>query len=139
MTSALEQKENSMNLVTLVGNLGHDVQIETSNDGNTTYARLSLATNYRDQATWHDVVVFGTAAQHLNKLGKGSSVAIRGHLKTQTYQVGDKTIRYSQVVGDYVEFVHVKPPSAGSEPAGEVPASAPVQPQRNSAVAAAVA
>lgn len=104
-----------MNSVFLTGNLGHDIEVKTSNG--TTYTRFSLATNYHvrvgendweQRTTWTRIVVFGKLAESLEILGKGSRVAVRAHLKTNVFEAGGKKLQYSEVVADDVEFMHVK-------------------------------
>lgn len=69
------------NLVLLTGNLGATSMSRSS--GSATYARFSVATNYRvcakdgdhyeDRTNWTRVTAFGGLAKTLGRLGKGSS------------------------------------------------------------------
>lgn len=115
-----------MNSVFLTGNLGHDIEVKTSNG--TPYTRFSLATNYHvrvgeneweQRTTWTQIVAFGALAKSLSILCTGSRVAVRAHLETNVFEAGGKSFQYSQVVADDVEFMHVKraeDASAAEEP-----------------------
>ncbi len=87
----------SVNKVILVGNLGRDPEIRSTQDG-VRIANLSLATseNWRDKNTgerrekteWHRVVIFNerlveVAEQYLRK---GSKIYIEGQLQTRKWQ-----------------------------------------------------
>ena len=86
----------SVNKVILVGNLGRDPEIRTTQDG-TQIANLSVATSetWRDRASgerrerteWHRVVIFNenlvkVAQQYLKK---GSKVYLEGALQTRKW------------------------------------------------------
>lgn len=86
----------SVNKVILVGNLGRDPEIRSSQDGKA-IANLSLATTEswrdrqsgerREKTEWHRVVIFN---EHLAKvaeqyLRKGSQVYIEGQLQTRKW------------------------------------------------------
>src|SRR5579883_96365 len=85
----------SVNKVILIGNLGRDPEVRTTQNG-TKVANLSLATseNWRDKSTgerkekteWHRVVIFGTLADIAEKyLKKGSKVYVCGQLQTRKW------------------------------------------------------
>ncbi|HYM29847.1 MAG TPA: single-stranded DNA-binding protein [Candidatus Cybelea sp.] len=86
----------SVNKVILIGNLGRDPEVRTTQDG-TQVANLSVATSesWRDRATgerrerteWHRVVIFNEnlvkiASQYLKK---GSKVYLEGQLQTRKW------------------------------------------------------
>lgn len=87
----------SLNKVTLIGNLGADPDIR-STQGGEEIARLSIATSerwkdrntneQREQTEWHRVVVFsrGLVPVVKNYLRKGSKVYIEGQLQTRKWQ-----------------------------------------------------
>ena len=87
----------SVNKVILVGNLGADPEIRTTNDGRK-IANLRIATSesWRDKATgerkekteWHRVVIFaeGLAKIAEQYLKKGAKVYIEGQLQTRKWQ-----------------------------------------------------
>ncbi|HAK63234.1 MAG TPA: single-stranded DNA-binding protein, partial [Alphaproteobacteria bacterium] len=86
-----------VNKVILIGNLGRDPEIRTTQDGRR-IANLNIATSesWKDKSTgerrekteWHRVVIFndglaGVAQQYLHK---GSKVYIEGQLQTRKWQ-----------------------------------------------------
>lgn len=99
----------SVNKVILVGNLGKDPDIRTTQDGNKIVS-FSVATteSWRDKNTgeqkgstqWHNVVIFspgiaGIAEQYLKK---GAKVYIEGALQTRKWQDQNGQERYTTEV-----------------------------------------
>ena len=99
----------SVNKVTLIGNLGRDPEIRTTQDG-TKVANLSLATSesWRDKNSgerkerteWHRVVIFNenlvkVAEQYLKK---GSKIYIEGALQTRKWTDQAGVEKYSTEV-----------------------------------------
>jgi single-strand DNA-binding protein len=86
----------SVNKVTLIGNLGRDPEIRTTQDG-TKVANLSLATSeqWRDKSSgerrekteWHRVVVFNDRLVDVIEkyLKKGATIYIEGALQTRKW------------------------------------------------------
>jgi single-strand DNA-binding protein len=86
----------SVNKVILIGNLGRDPEIRSTNDG-TRVANLSVATSdsWRDKTTgerkerteWHRVVVFNDRLVEIIEkyLKKGSKVYLEGALQTRKW------------------------------------------------------
>lgn len=86
----------SLNKVTLIGNLGKDPEIRSTNDGKE-IASFTIATSdvWKDKATgekrekteWHRIVVFneGLVGVIKNYLQKGSKVFIEGSLQTRKW------------------------------------------------------
>ena len=87
----------SVNKVILVGNLGRDPEIRSTQDG-VRIANLSLATseNWRDKNTgerrekteWHRVVIFNERLVEVAEkyLRKGAKVYIEGQIQTRKWQ-----------------------------------------------------
>lgn len=87
---------NSLNKVMLIGNLGRDPEIRSTNDGKE-IATLNIATSetWKDRSTgekkekteWHRVVVFNEALVGVikNYAKKGSKVYIEGALQTRKW------------------------------------------------------
>ncbi|XVN42833.1 MAG: single-stranded DNA-binding protein [Candidatus Rickettsia vulgarisii] len=87
---------NSLNKAVLIGNLGKDPEIRSTNDGKE-IASFSIATSetWKDRATgekkekteWHRVVVFneGLVAVIKNYAKKGTKVYIEGSLQTRKW------------------------------------------------------
>ncbi len=87
----------SVNKVILIGNLGRDPEIRSTQDG-TRVANLSVATseNWRDKNTgerrerteWHRVVIFNERLSEIAEkyLRKGSKVYLEGQIQTRKWQ-----------------------------------------------------
>lgn len=99
----------SVNKVILVGNVGKDPEIRTTQDGKE-IASFSVATSdtWKDKNTgerkenteWHRVVVFndGLVGVIKNYVKKGSKVYLEGQLKTRKWTAGDGVEKYSTEV-----------------------------------------
>jgi single-strand DNA-binding protein len=93
----------SLNKVQLIGNVGHDPEINTAG----TMAKLRIATTERwtdkntgerkESSEWHSVVVFNEALiQVIDKyVTKGTSVYTEGSLKTRKYTGKDGNEKYA--------------------------------------------
>lgn len=97
-----------LNKVILIGNLGADPEIRSTQAGKK-IANLRLATteNWRDKngerqskTEWHTVVIFNEALAGVaeNYLKKGSKVYIEGSLQTRKWQDQSGADRYSTEV-----------------------------------------
>ena len=96
----------SLNKVTLIGNLGRDPEIRTTQSGGRV-AGFSLATgeNWRDRETgerrerteWHRVVAFGDGLAGVVEqyVRKGSRVYVEGALQTRRWTDASGQERYS--------------------------------------------
>jgi single-strand DNA-binding protein len=99
----------SVNKVILIGNLGRDPEIRTTQDG-TRIANLSVATseNWRDKATgerkerteWHRVVIFNDRLVDVVEkyLKKGAKVYLEGALQTRKWTDNSGQERYTTEV-----------------------------------------
>lgn len=99
----------SVNKVILVGNLGRDPEVRTTQDGRE-ICNLNLATSesWKDRATgekrerteWHRVVIFNENLVRIAKeyLRKGSKVYIEGQLQTRKWTDKDGVEKYSTEV-----------------------------------------
>ncbi len=99
----------SVNKVILVGNLGRDPEIRTTQDG-TKIANLSLATseNWRDRNTgerrerteWHRVAIFNDRLVDVVEryLRKGSKIYVEGQLQTRKWTDQSGQDRYTTEV-----------------------------------------
>lgn len=83
---------NSLNVVILVGNLGEDPKLYKGKKSKQKFTRFSLCTNQKAINSkkiieqWHKVVAWGSLAEAaVTYLRKGSSIMIKGYLKTRTY------------------------------------------------------
>jgi single-strand DNA-binding protein len=99
----------SVNKVILVGNLGADPEVRTTNDGRA-IANLRLATSesWKDKSTgekrertdWHRVVIYNDNLAKIAEryLKKGSKVYIEGQLQTKKWQDQSGQDRYTTEV-----------------------------------------
>ena len=99
----------SVNKVILIGNLGRDPEIRSTNDG-TRVANMSVATSesWKDKASgerkerteWHRVVVFNDRLVEIIEkyLKKGSKVYLEGALQTRKWTDKDDQERYTTEV-----------------------------------------
>jgi single-strand DNA-binding protein len=99
----------SVNKVILVGNLGRDPEIRSTNDG-TRIANLALATseNWRDRNSgerkerteWHRVVIFNERLVEIAEkyLRKGSKIYVEGALQTRKWTDNQGMERFSTEV-----------------------------------------
>lgn len=95
----------SINKVILVGNLGADPTVSTTQSGSKIVSlRVATSDSWKDKATgerkerteWHRVVIFNpqladTAERYLRK---GSKVYLEGQLQTRTWKDNNGTDRY---------------------------------------------
>ena len=99
----------SVNKVILLGNLGQDPVVRTSQDGNK-IVQLSIATSerwkdrnsgeQREKTEWHRVVIFNENLSNIAEqyLKKGSTIFVEGQLQTRKWQDQSGADRYSTEV-----------------------------------------
>jgi single-strand DNA-binding protein len=83
-----------MNKVLLVGRLGNDPEVRTTQGGHSvcsfslaTTAREKVREEWKEVTEWHRVVVWGRAAEVLAQhCRKGSGIVVNGRLKTREYE-----------------------------------------------------
>ena len=109
----------SINKVILVGNLGSDPDIRTS-DKNKPFCNLNIATNHtftdasdqrQNRTEWHQVVCFGATAETCARyLKKGRQVYVEGRIESQRWldKEGKERIT-NRVVANIVQFLGTKP------------------------------
>jgi single-strand DNA-binding protein len=87
---------SSLNKATIIGNLGRDPELRSTQDG-TQVANLSVATSEawtdkqtgerRERTEWHRVTAWGKLAEIVGQyLHKGSKVYLEGKLQTRKWQ-----------------------------------------------------
>lgn len=121
----------SLNKVTLIGNLGADPEVRSTNNGSRV-ANLSLATSRQwtgpagdkqEKTEWHRVICWNNKGAQLADLAekymkKGDKVYIEGRIEYRTWEDRDKQTRYvTEIVAR--EVILLSPRGAGSEGAGE--------------------
>lgn len=102
----------TVNKVLLLGNVGKDPEIASTNGG-TLVAKLSLATSERfkdkqgewqERTEWHNLVAYARGAELLRDyVKKGSKLFVDGRLTTRSWddkESGKKIYRTEVVVGD---------------------------------------
>lgn len=112
----------TVNKVLLLGNVGKDPEIASTNGG-TLVAKLSLATSERfkdkqgewqERTEWHNLVAYARGAEILRDyVRKGSKLYVEGRLTTRSWEdkeSGRKIYRTEIVVGD----ISLLPGSDGS-------------------------
>ena len=99
----------SVNKVMLLGNLGQDPVVRTSQDGNK-IVQLSIATSdrwkdrnsgeQREKTEWHRVVIFNENLSNIAEqyLKKGSTVFVEGQLQTRKWQDQNGIDKYTTEV-----------------------------------------
>lgn len=102
-----------MNLAILNGNLGSDPELRTSQSG-LAILKLRIATKdrvkqgdtWQDRTEWHNVVVFGARADGLSRvLQKGSPLAVRGSMRTTSYDKDGVKMYKTEVIADDIELI----------------------------------
>ncbi len=92
------------NRVNLIGNLGMDPEIKTTETGKK-FVRFTLATSesYKnnegkkiEETTWHNIVMWNGLADIAGQyLKKGGQVAIEGRIVYRTYEDKNKVTKYT--------------------------------------------
>lgn len=109
---------SSVNKVILIGNLGGDPELKTTQAGKSV-VNFGLATSFgfgeKAVTEWHRIVLWeknaDSAAQYLKK---GSKVYIEGRLQTRSYEDKNGEKRYTtEVVGEKMTFLTPKGESGG--------------------------
>jgi single-strand DNA-binding protein len=114
----------SVNKVILVGRLGADPEVKTTQSG-LAIAKISLATtervkdkdgNWNESTEWHRITAFGKTAETAGQyLVKGRQIYIEGRLKTSKYTDKNGVEKYStEVVCERMQFLGSKSDGAGS-------------------------
>lgn len=106
---------SNLNKVMLIGRLGSDPEVRTSDNGKSV-ARISLATteSYKDKqsgerkenTSWHRVVLFDQKAKLAEEyLEKGSLVYIEGKLRYGKYEKDGQTHYTTDIVATELRFL----------------------------------
>lgn len=100
-----------MNRVTLLGHLGADPELRTTNGG-TPLLAIRMATNEsfvdknkdpQERTEWHDVVVWGARAEALSRiLVKGDLVLIEGGLRTSSWEKDGQRRSKTEIIASNV-------------------------------------
>jgi single-strand DNA-binding protein len=121
----------SLNKVTLIGNLGADPEVRSTNNGSRV-ATLSLATSRQwnsqsgerqEKTEWHRVVCWNNKGSQLADLAekfmkKGDKIYVEGRIEYRTWEDKEKQTRYTtEIVAR--EIILLSPKSGGGEGTGE--------------------
>jgi len=114
----------SLNKVMVIGNLGSDPEVRTT-QGGTTVANFSVATtevrgsgDERQEFTeWHRIVVWGRQAETCQQyLTKGRQVYLEGRLQTRSYEDREGVKRSAtEIVAQQVQFLGGKGANGASQ------------------------
>ena len=133
--------KGSVNKVIVLGRLGQDPDVKTTNSGSQV-VNLSIATTelgMKDKATgqrgqdvteWHRVVIFGKMAENAAQyLKKGSQVYIEGRLQTRKWQDQNGQDRWStDIICNEMQFMGGGQNTNGAQSNNQAPQQqAPVQ------------
>lgn len=105
-----------VNKVILVGNLGNDPEVRSTNSGSTmTTVSIATSESWKDRQTgqqqerteWHRVVFFNRLAEIARDyLKKGSKVYVEGSLRTRKWQDQDGKDRYTtEIMGNEMQML----------------------------------
>ena len=121
----------SVNKVILVGNLGRDPEVRSTQDG-AKIVNLSIATSERwkdkntgeprEKTEWHRVVFFNRLGEIAGEyLKKGSKIYVEGSLRTRKWQDKEGQDRYTtEIVGNEMQMLDSRGMSDGqSGPGGQ--------------------
>ena len=105
---------NLRNQVTLLGNLGSDIEFK-SFENDKQLSKVSLATNqyYKNRSgelvqdtQWHNIIAWGKLAENMNKVAKkGDQLLVQGRLTYRSYEDtnGQKQYVTEIVINDFVK------------------------------------
>lgn len=95
-----------LNRVILVGNLTADLELRHTSSG-LPYARFRVATNDREMAEFHSILVWRGTAEAAARLGKkGSRVYIEGRLHNSSWRSKDGQQQYRvEVVAETIRLL----------------------------------
>lgn len=109
-----------VNKVFLLGHLGKDPELKTSQSG-TSVCRFSLATsekyNGEEKTEWHSCVAFGKTAEIIDEyLRKGSQAFFEGRIQTRKWQDKSGNDRYTtEIIVNFLQMLGGKSDKTGSE------------------------
>lgn len=115
-----------MNNVTLIGNLGLDPEIFTTQNGFAittlkvaTVSRKKENDNWVDVTSWHTVKVLGKQGENAAKfLSKGKKVGINGEIQYRVAEKDGKKTYFTEILAREVEYL--SPKSEGGYKANDV-------------------
>jgi len=111
------------NQVTLIGNLGVDVELKTiTNDRKVANTRMATNLFYKNregekvqETQWHNIVAWGKLAENMEKiLTKGDQIMVQGKLNYRNYEDSDGQKHYvtEVVIGEFLKVSKSPKPEA---------------------------
>lgn len=108
---------SSLNRAMLIGRVGKDVEVRTTD--NSKVASFTLATSERfkdrngevkEQTEWHNIVVWGKLADVCEKyVQKGSTLYVEGKLRTRSWDDKDGNKRYiTEILASAIQLLDKK-------------------------------
>jgi single-strand DNA-binding protein len=101
----------SVNKVTLLGNIGKDIEFKTTPNG-TALAKFSLATQesfknksdqWEERTEWHNIECWQKLAEFANKnFTKGSKIYLEGKIKTESYEKDGNTRYITKIIANEI-------------------------------------
>jgi len=135
---------SSVNKVIIVGNLGHDPEVRTfQNGGKVCNLRIATSEKWKDKSSgerkerteWHSVAIFSEPLARIadQYLRKGSKVYLEGQLETRKWQDQSGNDRYSTeiVLRPYTGVLTLLDAPRQSEPSYSDVASGDQSPRNN--------
>lgn len=101
-----------MNIVTIVGRLGKDPEVRSTNSGKKV-ASFTVATDdgwgANKKTNWHRVQCWGDQCGPIETyLTKGSLVGIQGRIDYRSYEKDGATVYITEIIADRVNFLSSK-------------------------------
>ena len=105
------------NRIVLIGNLGRDPEIRTTQSG-TKLAKFSIAVTERDETEWFNVVAFNKSAEIVERyLKKGNAVLVEGAFKSNTWTTKEGMKRTDwEVKANNIRLMPKSSPAKSSPP-----------------------
>ena len=126
----------SLNRVTIMGNLGSDVEMRFVPSGKPTSSfRVAVNNRYKDnsgeskeETEWFSIVTWGKTAELCNQyLHKGSLVYVEGRNKTRSWESDGQKHWRTEVVANRVLFLDR--PANNGKPQAETPEEGEITPE----------
>lgn len=99
-----------MNSVNLIGNIGHELELNHTNSGKAVL-NFSIAVNKgQDEVNWFRITAWEKTAKLIDQYcGKGSTIGISGSLTTNTYTNKDNIeVTSTEVIARMVKFLDTR-------------------------------
>ena len=112
-----------MNNVQLIGRLTKDVELRYTTS-QTAVANVTLAVDKmskEDGAYFIGVTGWGKQAENLQRyMGKGSLIAVEGHIETSDYEKDGRRVFKTDVIAERVQFLQARSAGPKEEPKEEL-------------------